>query len=194
MDGTLTVAVHDFDAIRRALGVPPREPILEWIEAQPVEQAASLYARLDELEMPYAAKAQAQRGAPELLETLVARGASLGIVTRNSVAIAHETLRHCGLDSFFGFAEVIGRESAPPKPSPDGLNQLLDRWGASGSEAVMVGDYVFDLEAGDRAGCATVYYDPLASGQWRTRAHHWVRSHGELLELAGGSMTRAGFE
>ena len=35
MDGTLTVAAHDFDAIRRELGVPAGKPLLETL-ATPV--------------------------------------------------------------------------------------------------------------------------------------------------------------
>jgi phosphoglycolate phosphatase-like HAD superfamily hydrolase len=35
MDGTLTVDVHDFDAIRTALGLPSGQPILEIIATMP---------------------------------------------------------------------------------------------------------------------------------------------------------------
>ena len=35
LDGTLTVAVHDFNAIRNELGIPAGQPILKTIESLP---------------------------------------------------------------------------------------------------------------------------------------------------------------
>ena len=188
MDGTLTVAVHDFDAIRRALGVPADEPILEWLDAQPGEQQPALYARLDELELEFAMKATAQSGARELLQDLADRNARLGIVTRNSKAIAGETLSRAGLGDYFDPAYVLGRDAGPAKPSPAGLQRLLSAWGASADQAVMIGDFVYDLEAGSRAGCATVFYDPDRTGQWRSRADVTVTSHHMLRRLAAGDI------
>lgn len=184
LDGTLTVAVHDFDAIRRALGIAHGEPILEALESMPPDRAQPLYERLDELELSFAKLARAQAGAAALLEALLGRGARLGIVTRNSETIAHETLRRCGLDRYFSAADIVGRESARAKPSPAGIELLLGNWSATGGRAVMVGDYLYDIEAGARAGCITVYYDPDAHGYWDEHADLRVRSHAELLHLA----------
>jgi len=44
MDGTLTLAVHDFDAIRNTLGLPLGKPILEAIEDLPAPQAKHMIA------------------------------------------------------------------------------------------------------------------------------------------------------
>ncbi|HEY8331398.1 MAG TPA: HAD family hydrolase, partial [Pseudomonas sp.] len=46
MDGTLTVAVHDFAAIRRALEIPPQDDILAHLAALPAELAAAKHAWL----------------------------------------------------------------------------------------------------------------------------------------------------
>ena len=35
LDGTLTVAVHDFNAIRKELGIPERQPIVEALKSLP---------------------------------------------------------------------------------------------------------------------------------------------------------------
>ena len=187
MDGTLPVAVHDFDAIRAALDLPPGEPILEAISARGARHgpahAAALYRRLDELELGFARMARAQAGAAALLEALRARGVRLGIVTRNSVALAAETLQRAGLQHFFAPAHVIGRESAAPKPEPDGIRLLLDAWQAEASDAVMIGDFLYDLQAGARAGTATVYYDAESAGRWSAQAHLHVGHHDELRSL-----------
>ena len=46
MDGTLTVAVHDFAAIRRALDIPAQADILEYLAALPEQEATARHAWL----------------------------------------------------------------------------------------------------------------------------------------------------
>jgi len=53
-----------------------------------------------------------------------------------------------------------------PKPSPDGINQLLQFWGAETEDTVMIGDYLYDLEAGKAAGVATVHLDTRGNVDW----------------------------
>lgn len=183
MDGTLTVAVHDFDAIRDALGLPQGRPILEQLEEMPENRARPLRDKLDEIENDLASKATSQTGAKRLLHALEKRGARTGILTRNSHAIALATLDACGLSGFFDPDCVLGRESCQVKPSADGIRKLLDAWSASAAEAVMVGDYLFDLIAGREAGTATVYLDPKGRFEYRERADMCVRGLAELAEV-----------
>ena len=160
LDGTLTVAVHDFDGIRRELGLDPDHPILEQLAAMPEAEAAPLRRRLDEIEIRLAEAATMQAGADHLLEKLAVRNARMGILTRNSRENALATLEACGLGSFFAADTIIGRDCASPKPSGDGIRRLLGRWSASPDDTVMVGDYLFDIMAGHDAGTGTVYFDP----------------------------------
>ena len=184
MDGTLTVAVHDFDAMREALALPPGVPILESLDALEPDIAAARYAKLDELELYYAGRATPQPGARRLLDGLRRRGARLGIVTRNSRRLADVTLEACGLAQYFAAEEILGRESAAPKPAPDALLQLRRGWRAPGVVAAMVGDYRYDLEAGRAAGCISVYYDPGRSGRWRNAADVTVHDLTSLLPMS----------
>jgi len=185
MDGTLTVAVHDFDAIRAELGLAPKQPILEQLALLPEAEARALYARLDELELELARGARAAEGAERLLESLAGRGTQLGILTRNSFANALETLRACGLAKYFAPACVLGREAAAPKPDPQGIRRLLSHWRAEPHQAVMVGDYRFDLLAGRAAGTATVYVDTEREFPFAEHADVSVDSLVALAELLG---------
>lgn len=185
MDGTLTVAVHDFDAIRAALGLAPKLPILEQLAQLPAERAQRLFARLDALELELARSARAAEGAIELLSALDARGARLGIVTRNSHATALETLRAAGLSRFFAPERIVDREAAAPKPDPGGIHRLLLAWSARADDAVMVGDYRFDLLAGRAAGTATVYVDPSGAFPFAEHADVSVRSLAALAAELG---------
>jgi len=170
MDGTLTVAAHDFGAIRTELGLPQGRPILEQISEMPEARAKEILARLDGIEMEIARRARPHPGARELLEALTRRGVRLGIVTRNSHAIALETLHRCGLAGFFRPEFILGRDACNPKPSPDGIRRLLEMWKASPAEAVMVGDYLFDIQSGREAGTATIYVGEAEKNEWSAGA------------------------
>ncbi|HZR83783.1 MAG TPA: HAD family hydrolase [Candidatus Binatia bacterium] len=182
LDGTLTVAAHDFDAIRAELALPAGKPILESLAALPPDESAALRERLDEIELVIARDACAAAGAAELLAELQSRGARLGILTRNSRRNALATLAACGLVGFFHQDDVVDRDTAPPKPHPDGLLHLFARWRAPAERAVMVGDYLFDLQAGRSAGAVTVYVDPSGAFPFAEHADVVVR---DLEELRG---------
>mgnify|MGYP006147992429 CR=1 FL=1 len=152
MDGTLTVAVHDFAAIRVALEIPPEDDILTHLAALPADVAAAKHAWLLEHERELALGSVAADGAVELVRDLHARGYRLGILTRNARELAHVTLEAIGLADCFAVDDVLGRDEAPPKPHPGGLLKLADAWDVPASAMVMVGDYRFDLDCGRAAG------------------------------------------
>jgi len=180
MDGTLTVAAHDFDAIRAELGLAPRHPILEQLAAIGEPRRAQLETRLAELELEIARASRPARGALDLLERLAGR-ARLGILTRNTRANAIETLAAAGLAGFFPEGAIVGRDEAPPKPDPGGVLALLGQWRLAPEDAVVIGDYRFDLEAGRTAGTAVVYCDPSGGFEFAELADLCVRSLSELV-------------
>ncbi len=166
MDGTLTLAAHDFDLLRQQLDIEAGLPILEAIAGMPADEARSAHRKLHQLEMDIAADSRPQPGALDALTTLNERGCSLGIVTRNARDIAFETLTAAGLRDFFSDSDIIGREDCTPKPDPAGIERLMTRWQAGRSDTVMTGDYVFDLEAGRNAGVTTIHFDPKQLYPW----------------------------
>ena len=165
MDGTLTVAVHDFAAIRVALDIPAEHDILTHLAALPAEEAAAKHAWLLEHERDLATASTAATGAVELVRELAERGCRLGILTRNARELAHVTLEAIGLADCFAVEHILGRDEAAPKPSPDGLLKIASAWGVAPSELVMVGDYRFDLDCGRAAGARTVLVN-LPDNPW----------------------------
>lgn len=181
MDGTLTHAVHDFDEIRATLGLPPGEPILEALGRLPQHEAQPLWEQLDAIEVELARKATPMTGVATLLATLHSRGCKLGIVTRNSLANVRETLHACELLEFFPEPHIKDRDCGAPKPKPDALLELMRHWQASRDDVVMVGDFLYDLQAGQAAGVATVYVDYAHSAQWSEHADIHVTRLDQLL-------------
>ena len=183
MDGTLTLAKHDFEQMRRELGLPSGGPILETLAELPEQVASEKLHRLDEIERDIASIAEPQEGAAALLQRLAQLGVRMGILTRNTLDNALHTLEVCGLSHFFDSDDIVSRGCAAPKPSPEGIHKLLERWSGSSSEGVMIGDYLFDLQCGRSAGTATVYFDPRGEKLWTGHADLVVGSLGELSDL-----------
>lgn len=160
LDGTLTVAQHDFPAIRRELGIPWDEDILEYLGRLPIAEREYLNRALDAIELRLAREVEPAPGAAELIRELHQRQLQLGILTRNLRSVAMASLERIGVLDCFEPQFILGRNDAPPKPAPDGIQRLLADWQLRESEAVMVGDFRFDLEAGRAAGCHTCLVHP----------------------------------
>jgi HAD superfamily hydrolase (TIGR01509 family) len=181
LDGTLTVAVHDFAAIRRELEIPEGAGILEHLASLSDQQAQPLHGRLQEIELELAAVTRTAAGALALLQHLQESGAQLGILTRNTRENAVRTLDLVGLGRFFDPAHVLGRDEALPKPDPDGIRRLARIWGIAPETTVMVGDYLYDLQAGRSAGALTVHVDATRSFRWPELADVSVGTLDELI-------------
>ncbi len=180
LDGTLTVSAHDFEHIRRELGLAPETPILEALHAMPEAEAAPLWKLLNELEFYYAGKASVMQGAAELLQKLHDDGRQLAILTRNTMPVVKHTLEACRLEHFFPLEHILDRDSCIPKPSPDGVKRLLDFWRAEADDTVMVGDYLYDLEAGKGAGVVTIHVDTRGDADWPKYTDIRVEGLGEI--------------
>lgn len=166
LDGTLTVPKHDFGYIRQVLGVPADMDILGFLSGLPDERSAALHQKLNEIELRIAQETEAAAGVEFLLSRLSSEHVKMGILTRNTRHHATVSLEAIGLEAYFSEATILGRDEATPKPDPDGINRLLGLWAADSGDAVMVGDYLFDLETGRSAGVGTIHVDDTALFLW----------------------------
>lgn len=169
LDGTLTRAQHDFAGMRRQLGFGEGTNLLEGLAGLSDEARAEAEATIEAWEWEHADRAEPAPGVPELLGRLHARGVRIGVLTRNLAPIARRTLAVTGLDRWFAPDDVLGRTCAAPKPAPDGIVHLLNRWRIPADRAVMVGDYLHDLMAGRAAGTTTILLGPVPEA-WRAWA------------------------
>jgi hydrogenase expression/formation protein HypE len=156
-DGTLTCPILDFGEIRLALGCPPRLPVLEYIDTLPPEGREAAQKVLDQFEMKAAAQCEPNQDAEELLNLLIEREVPIGIITRNSFRSVSRSLERFRNVRLSDFSLVISREDPfPPKPDPQSVREAARRMGFEVREILMVGDYLFDIEAGQKAGARTV--------------------------------------
>jgi HAD superfamily hydrolase (TIGR01509 family) len=151
LDGTLVVQELDFDAMRREIDLPPGTPLLEALERMDGSARAAAVAVLRRHEMAAAETARLTPGVGSFLELLAGRGIRRAVLSRNMREAVEKVLRRCGLT----FDAVLAREDAPYKPSPEGIWRICDAWGLAPAEVLMVGDYLYDIQAGRSAGTRT---------------------------------------
>ncbi len=183
LDGTLTIPVHDFPGIRKELGVPDGMDILGHVSQQSERKQKQLLDILNSIEIKLADQAKPAKGTVELISILTQNQASLGVITRNTKENAKTSLEKIGILSSFEENCILGREDAPPKPDPTGIRYLLSNWDTKPTDAVMVGDYLFDLQAGKAAGTSTIHVDYFDNTDWKDLADIQVKSLMELTTL-----------
>ncbi len=179
LDGTLTVRNLDFDAIRAEIGLPPG-PILEALSDMPPDQRTVAERILDHHERVAAETATLHAGAAETVGTLRDRAYAVAILTRNTQPNARRVL-----DRFDIHVDAIRtREDGDIKPDPGGVLHLCERFNAAPADSWMVGDYLFDIQAGHGAGLKTVLMIADAPPpDYADRADHVIRRLEELLDL-----------
>jgi len=161
-DGTLTKpGAIDFAVIREAIGCPSGKPILEYIGKLPdPESRADALKTLDDFETEAAADSEPNVGAEALIRYLKGKNIPLGIISRNSRRSIQRALKNFNRVSESDFDLILSRDDpVKPKPSGDGIMLALKRLKAEPHELLLVGDFVFDIQAGNDAGALTVYLD-----------------------------------
>ena len=159
-DGTLTrPGSIDFAAIKRAVGCPPDQAILEFLQGMsPGADRDRAWSILHEFEMQAAAQSVPNAHAETLLRFLISHRIKIGILTRNTLSAIRCALRKFEDSSESDFAVVLTREDpCLPKPSADGVVEAARRMGLPCQELLMVGDWIYDIDAGLRAGVHTAF-------------------------------------
>ncbi|HMC67293.1 MAG TPA: HAD family hydrolase [Gemmataceae bacterium] len=152
LDGTLIVQTLDFEAIRREIGLVSGTPLLEALDAMTGPKLARAQEVLLRHEQAAALGAGLNPGVREFLRWLEESDIRRGLLSRNSRASIKMVLERCGLH----FESIVAREDAPYKPSPQGVWQICQSWRLSPAEVVMIGDYLYDIQAGKSAGARTI--------------------------------------
>lgn len=72
---------------------------------------------------------------------------------------------------------------APAKPDPTGISHLLSIWDTTPDQAIMIGDYLFDLQAGKTAGTATIHVNQSTETNWANLTDIRVKTLSEIVDL-----------
>ena len=168
MDGTLIDSKLDFEAIRQDMGLSDGLPILETMESMEDHRRTECEQILLRHEQQGVSDATVFPNVAETLESIEQLQLPMAIVTRNRKDFANEMLELLPVT----FDIIIGRDDGPIKPDPWAPLQICEQWGIQPSESVMIGDFVFDIQSGNTAGCFTVLYT-------QGRNHHEIHGFEE---------------
>jgi HAD superfamily hydrolase (TIGR01509 family) len=159
-DGTLTAPdALDFPLIKRQLGCPADTPILEFIDGLPSARART-QARdmLDRFELDAAHHSKPNHGAEDLIAFLKTKQVPMALLSRNSRHALDIALAHFSHTQAEDFAIIISRDDhVAPKPSPEGVLKIANHLGVPVNQVLVVGDFIFDIQAGRQAGACTAY-------------------------------------
>lgn len=151
MDGTLLDSRLDFDLIRHELGLAG-VPILEAMESMTDADRRNAERVLERHEQRAAQEGTLFAHARETLTDLAGRNVRVGLMTRNS---------RRSVDSFLAkhqlaFDAIRTRDDGINKPSPEPVWALCRSLNVEPADTMLVGDYLFDLQAARAAGSLAV--------------------------------------
>ena len=181
LDGTITEPLLDFDEIRRQMGLArDAGPILEAMKGMTDEQRRSAEDILRTHEDRAVVESTLNPGARLTLEALRARGIAVGILTRNTRANALAVATKHALE----FDGVVDRSDGPIKPDSFGVRRLCESFGVSPDEAMVVGDYFFDLLSAHAAGAgAALLLHPGVNEQYAAFADYPLARLDDLVRI-----------
>lgn len=159
-DGTLTSPGSlDFPALKRELGCSENQPVLEFIASlKSAKKRREALHILERFESDAAKISRPNAGAEESIRDLRARNLPIGIISRNRLKTIRETLRHFTKVSVSDFKAIISRDDrVAAKPDPAGMLLAARKMGVRVENLLVVGDFRFDIEAGQKAGAPTVF-------------------------------------
>jgi len=183
LDGTLIDSSLSLDEVRKDIGAPPKTPILEYINQLTARDKFSAEAIVVKHELRAAEHSVLNPGVDEVLSTLFARGIEIGLFTRNCKRATDRVIERFGLK----FNGIATRDCAPPKPDPAGLIEIVRNWGMEFGQALYVGDFLFDVQVGQKAGVKTALYIPRGLPPYADQADfifsHFSELRHKILEL-----------
>ena len=100
-------------------------------------------------------KSRLYPGARELLQQLADDGIRMAVISNKQEALSRLILEALEVEAFFD--RIAGGDTfTEMKPSPLPLVRVIGKLGCSPANAVMVGDSINDIQAGNRAGITTI--------------------------------------
>jgi len=95
-------------------------------------------------------------GIHSLLERLISQNKKIGVVTSRKRESLYRYLEETSLIKFFKCI-VTPEDTSLHKPFPEPILEAIKQLDAEAKSTVYIGDSVYDIESGHRAGCDTIF-------------------------------------
>ncbi|MDD5010672.1 MAG: HAD family hydrolase [Phycisphaerae bacterium] len=181
LDGTITQPYLDFDKIRVEIGLAADSgPLLEVMEKMTPAQrkrAEEILYKYEQLAIEHSAL---NKGAAETLDWLRNKKIHIGVLTRNTRLNTSAVAKKHNIE----FDAVVDRHDGPVKPDPFGVQKLCKHFNIQPQEAIVVGDYLFDLQSAKAAGAiAVLMKNSEKSQQFADWADYTIDSLTKIIDI-----------
>ena len=166
-DGVLADTRLDFSHVRDKYFGGRIVPLSEAAAALPEPDRSLVLAEIHETEMKGADEATAVEGASDLIAWLDETRKPWAVISRNSRDSVLLAAERCGITLP---PVTLSREEPYAKPDPRALKLAAARLRVSLDGCVMVGDYLFDLEAAKNAAIPSVLVRKKTGAEWENLA------------------------
>lgn len=166
-----------------ALFGPPEEDVVRAIVGE--ERAAEAMEEYLRFYRSYHKKiARLHDGIEFILRTCKEHGKILAVFTGKGRATTRITLEECGIVQYFDMI-VTGDDVRAHKPSPEGLQKIMERYALQPSEMLLIGDAPADVTAARKAGIhiAAALWDSYAKETMVQMKTDFVFHRAEELQL-----------
>ncbi len=184
--GHFGLPLVDIDTIKRTVGWGDRHLVQAFVGPERIDEAIEIYREYHAEALPRSVALLP--GARETVEALRALGYRLAIASNRPKQFTRIILDELGMTALFD-AVLCGDEVPRPKPYPDILQALMERFGVSPDDTVLVGDMTVDLQTAAAAGARAV---ALLSGSHRYEDFEPLKPWrildgvGQLMDLLSG--------
>ena len=157
-----------FELVRSKIGMGGDKllPQVAGLDAESVEGRAISDRRTMIMKAHYLPDVGPFHGSRVLVDRVRSRGLTCAAVSSASGDEIAELLSAAGVADLMDFV-VSGDDADRSKPDPDLVAIALDRVGVSASEAIMIGDTPYDIQAATRAGVGSIAL--RCGGGWSDR-------------------------
>ncbi|GEK04973.1 HAD-IA family hydrolase [Schleiferilactobacillus harbinensis] len=131
--------------------------VLETVSVKNSLDLQAMEDRMHALEIQYQPESpEIYPHAREILQLISDRGANFLWTHRDRSALSFLTTE--GMSELFT-GIVTASDRFPRKPDPTAINALVEHYGLDPQVTVMIGDRAIDVEAGQKAGVHTIFFD-----------------------------------
>jgi len=159
---------------------------LEFIDGLPTRRERERFLSvLEQFEMEAAVHSEPNPGAEDLIAYLRSKGIGVGLITRNRLSCIERALQNFDALDISDFDVVVSRETPVDiKPSGDGVLLAARTLNVDIRQVLMVGDFIFDIQAGQAAGCMTALLgDGIVSGPSKIHSDFRASDLAEIKDI-----------
>ncbi len=143
----------DHKTIKRTVGWGDRHLIERFVGKENAVKTLAVYRRHHQEALKSGAKLLP--GTQRLLTYLKKHKYKVAVASNRPTKFSRIVVRHLDIKKYFDYI-LCGDRVDRPKPYPDMLLKILERFSLKSGEALYVGDMTIDVQTGKRAGVKTV--------------------------------------